>query len=243
MASAPPAITGAATAGEMLTATHGGWSNSPTSYAQTWQRCDSSGSACGAIATGETYRLTADDVGHTLRVREIASNSAGAGDAATSAATAVVKADSTGGGGGAGGGGTGGGGTGGTGGGGAGGTNGGGGGGTPPAPELVRATTSGTVVRVTISCVAACQVQITITVTETLRRGKVISISRKRKLVIGKATATLTAGQRRTVRVSLNKAGRKLLAGRKRFKARLAVSQAGSTVSRATLTFRRKQRK
>ncbi len=244
VASAPPSITGTTTDGQFLTAVHGTWSNSPTSYTDTWQRCSSTGSDCVPLsgAGGLSYQLTSADVGHTLRVAETASNAVGSGNAATSAATAVVKADSTGGGGGTGGGETGGDGTGGTGGGGPGGTDGGGGGGTPPAPALVRATTSGTVVRVTISCVAACQVQITITVTETLRRGKVISISRKRKLVIGKATATLTAGQRRTVRVSLNKAGRKLLASRKRFKARLAVSQAGSTVSRATLTFRRKQR-
>jgi len=81
-------------------------------------------------------------------------------------------------------------------------------------------------------------------VTETLRRGKVIAISAKRrKVVIGKAAATLVAGQRRTVSVSLNKAGRKLLAGRRRFRARLAIRQAGRTTASAALTFRRKPRR
>ena len=247
VASAPPAITGTTTDGQLLTTTHGTWSNNPTSYTDAWLRCDSAGSACSAIpgALGLSYRLTSADVGHTIRVQESASNAAGTGDPATSAATAVVKAAQTGGGGGGtgggGAGGTGGTGGGGAGGGGAGGTGGGGGGGggPAPAPALVRATTSGALARVTISCAAACQITLTITVTETLRHGKVIAVSaRKRKLVIGKASATLTAGQRRTVRVTLNKAGRKLLAGRRRLKARLAVSQTGGPVTRTTLSFR-----
>ena len=94
MASAPPTITGTTTAGDLLSATHGAWSNSPTSYTETWQRCNSSGGACVAIsgASGESYRLTADDVGHALRVREIASGLGGTGAPAVSPATAVVKA-------------------------------------------------------------------------------------------------------------------------------------------------------
>ena len=236
VASAPPAITGTARAGDLLTATHGTWANGPTSYTDTWQRCNNAGSICTPIAgaNGLSYRPTALDVGYTLRVSETASNSAGTSAPAASAPTALVQAAPTGGGrhrrrGG-------------TGGGGAGGTGGGGGGGGPaPAPALVRATTSGPLARVTVSCAAACRLTLTITVTETLRRGKVIAVSaKKRKVVIGKATTTLAAGQSRTVRVSLNKAGRKLLAGRRRFKARLAVSQAASPVSRATLTFRRR---
>ncbi len=246
VASAPPAITGTATAGQLLTATHGTWTNSPTSYLDDWQQCNNAGTACTPIpgASGLTYRLTNGDIGHTLRIQEIASGPGGSGAPATSAATPIVNAAPAAGGGG---GGTGGGGGGGTGGGGT--TGGGGGGGAPPgggpapAPALVRATTSGPLARVTISCVAACRLTLTITVTETLRHGKIVAVSaKKRKVVIGKAAATLAAGQRRTVRVSLNKAGRKLLASRRRFKARLAVSQAGSPVSRATLTFRRKPR-
>ena len=243
VASAPPVITGTARAGELLTATHGTWSGSPTSYTDTWQRCSNSGSVCSPIsgASGLTYRLAASDVGYTIRVAETATGPGGTGAPTTSAPTAIVQSAPTGGGGGSGGAGGGG-----TGGGGTGGSGGGGTGGTGPAgpPVRVRSTTSGPLARVTISCVAACRLQITITVIKTLRRGKVIAVSaRKRKVVIGKATATLAAGQSRTVRVSLNKAGRKLLSGRRRFKARLAVSQAGNPVSLATVTFRRKQRK
>jgi hypothetical protein len=236
VSSAPPAITGTAAAGELLSATQGSWTNGPTSYTETWQRCSTTGSACVPIpgAGGLTYRLTGSDVGYTLRVEETATGLGGTGGPARSAATAIVQGPT--GGGGAGGGGAGG--TGGTGGGGGAATP--GGGGTAPAPKLVRAITSGPVARVSITCVASCRLILTITVTETLRRGNVIAVgARKRKVVIGKTTATLTAGESRTVRVSLNRAGRELLAGRRRFRARLTVSQAGSTISSRTLTFRR----
>ena len=89
----PPSITGAPTQGQTLTEVHGSWSNSPTSYTYQWQDCDSSGAHCKSIsgATGQTYTLAASDVGSTIRVLETASNSGGAGTAATSAATAVVS--------------------------------------------------------------------------------------------------------------------------------------------------------
>ena len=210
VASAPPAITGTARVGELLTATHGTWANSPTSYTDTWQRCANAGSICNPIAgaNGLTYRPTAHRRRlHAARLRDRQQLRRHERPGHLGAHRAREAAPTGGGGGGTGEGG------GGTGGGGAGGTGGGGGGGGPaPAPALVRATTSGPLARVTVSCVAACRLTLTITVTETLRRGKVIAVSaRKRKVVIGKATATLTAGQSRTVRVSLNKAGRKLL--------------------------------
>jgi len=74
----------------------------PTSYVDTWHRCDGAGGACTQIpgALGLTYRLTSADVGHTLRAQETAGNPAGSGVTATSGATAVLKAAPTGGGGG-----------------------------------------------------------------------------------------------------------------------------------------------
>ena len=85
---APPTISGTAQQGQMLTALDGSWTNSPTSFAHQWQRCDASGSNCSAIAgaTGQTYTLTAADVGSTIRVQETASNAAGAGTPVSSAA-------------------------------------------------------------------------------------------------------------------------------------------------------------
>ena len=87
-----PSISGSASQGQTLTESHGVWSNGPTAYAYQWEDCDISGQSCSAIsgATGQTYTLTAADAGHTIRVQEIASNPGGAGQPATSAATAVV---------------------------------------------------------------------------------------------------------------------------------------------------------
>ncbi|HTW43619.1 MAG TPA: hypothetical protein VMD79_15035, partial [Solirubrobacteraceae bacterium] len=64
---------------------------SPTSYAYQWQDCNTSGEGCTNIggATSSTYKLTASDVGHTIRAVITATN-AGGSTPATSAATSVV---------------------------------------------------------------------------------------------------------------------------------------------------------
>ncbi|MGA9286131.1 MAG: hypothetical protein WBV85_11895 [Solirubrobacteraceae bacterium] len=86
-----PTIGGTSTEGKTLTATNGGWSGSPTSYAYQWQDCNSSGEGCASIAgaTHSSYKLAAADVGHTVRVAVLATNSGGS-MTATSAATGVV---------------------------------------------------------------------------------------------------------------------------------------------------------
>ena len=88
----PPTISGVAAAGQTLTESAGSWTNGPTSFSYQWEDCDTSGNGCTPIAgaTGQSYTLTASDVGATIVVQETASNAAGAGDPAPSAATAVV---------------------------------------------------------------------------------------------------------------------------------------------------------
>jgi len=80
---ARPSIAGEPTAGEELTAEEGSWTNSPTSYAYQWQRCDVDAIACGAIsgATGKTYGVRNADVGFRLRVEVTAKNANGSGSA------------------------------------------------------------------------------------------------------------------------------------------------------------------
>ena len=87
-----PTISGTAEAGQTLTATHGTWTNSPTSFTYSWTRCDTSGNGCAAIsgATARIYTATDTDVGHTIRVAVAAHNSSGAGHA-TSAPTSIVS--------------------------------------------------------------------------------------------------------------------------------------------------------
>jgi YVTN family beta-propeller protein len=89
---APPTIEGTAQQSQALNEAAGTWTNSPTGYGYQWLRCDAKGEGCVAIggATSQTYVAVAEDVGHTLSVRETASNAGGAGSPATSAATALV---------------------------------------------------------------------------------------------------------------------------------------------------------
>lgn len=90
---AAPSISGTIEEGEALTEHHGSWSGNPSSYSYAWEDCDGSGKNCTEIsgATGNTYTLRSSDVGHTIRVIETASNSAGSGSPATSAPTGVVQ--------------------------------------------------------------------------------------------------------------------------------------------------------
>ncbi len=89
---APPIVSGTPQQGQMLTASTGTWSGSPTSYAYQWRRCDAGGSNCAAItaATSSVYLVQPADVGGRLVARVTASNAGGAGLPADSAATAVV---------------------------------------------------------------------------------------------------------------------------------------------------------
>jgi hypothetical protein len=93
---AEPTISGAAVQGQTLQADHGTWSGStPITYKYQWLRCDSLGSNCTQIKgeTSAARTISADDVGHRLRVRVTASNSAGSATAESNA-TNVVTASS-----------------------------------------------------------------------------------------------------------------------------------------------------
>jgi hypothetical protein len=92
-----PTITGTAVEGQTLTEVHARWSTPPASYAYQWARCDSSGNHCQSIskATTQTYRLTAADVGFTIRVGESARDAEGAVTPSESEPTAVVKAQAS----------------------------------------------------------------------------------------------------------------------------------------------------
>jgi subtilisin family serine protease len=88
-----PTISGTAQTGQTLSAGSGTWSESPSSYAYQWQRCNSSGASCTAIAaaTAQSYTVASADVGSTLRVALTASNSAGASAPASSTQTALIQ--------------------------------------------------------------------------------------------------------------------------------------------------------
>jgi hypothetical protein len=87
----PPTISGTPAVGQTLTASNGTWTNSPTSYAYQWQRCNGGGKKCAPIAgaTQQTYTLVAADAGKTIVVAVTAKNASGAATA-QSVPTATV---------------------------------------------------------------------------------------------------------------------------------------------------------
>jgi len=93
----PPSITGAAVAGNTLTAVLGKWTYQSTpTYTYQWLVCDASGAGCSAIKseTTTTFPIGQAQIGHTIRVIVTAHNADGA-TAATSNPSAVVKAGSS----------------------------------------------------------------------------------------------------------------------------------------------------
>lgn len=93
VSSSAPTIAGSAVAGEVLTEGHGTWSSGPSRYEYQWERCDSTGTGCQAIAqaTAQTYLLVTADVASAVRVRETAINETGAGSPVSSSTTATVR--------------------------------------------------------------------------------------------------------------------------------------------------------
>jgi hypothetical protein len=91
-----PSISGSARDGSLLSASHGSWTGSPTSYAYQWERCDAQGGSCADIggATSDHYTAQTADVGHRLRVQVTATNSSGSG-VAVSRPTGVVQPTGT----------------------------------------------------------------------------------------------------------------------------------------------------
>jgi hypothetical protein len=86
-----PHIKGRARVGSKLSGSRGSWSFSPTGFRYQWLRCSAHGRNCSSIrhATHPTYKLTRADVGHRLRLRVTATNSAGS-KAASSATSGRV---------------------------------------------------------------------------------------------------------------------------------------------------------
>jgi GH25 family lysozyme M1 (1,4-beta-N-acetylmuramidase) len=69
--STPPSIVGPPEAGKLLSAVPGVWNGGkPLAFTYQWRQCDAGGGNCVDIAgaTGEAYRPTAGDVGHSIRV-------------------------------------------------------------------------------------------------------------------------------------------------------------------------------
>ncbi|MHB8469252.1 MAG: GH25 family lysozyme [Gaiellaceae bacterium] len=98
-ASQPQAITspsaaGTAQVGQVLTASVGTWSGSPTAFSYAWRRCDPTGASCGVIAgaTAATYTITPGDVGATISLAVTATGPGGSQAVATPPTATVALA-------------------------------------------------------------------------------------------------------------------------------------------------------
>jgi fibronectin type 3 domain-containing protein len=95
---ANPVVTGTAKEGQTLSATGGTWTGAaPITYTFQWWRCDTNGANCSTIAnaTAAAYKLTTADVGHAVRIRVTATNSAGSTSAVSDLTTQVASASGT----------------------------------------------------------------------------------------------------------------------------------------------------
>jgi hypothetical protein len=115
----------------------------------------------------------------------------------------------------------------------------GGGASSAPSPHAGNTSATDSSVKTSVSCTGAagqsCPFTATIAVQETLRGGKLVAVtSRKRKrtsvrhitVVLGRATATVAAGATRELTVELSAAGLHLLSSRHSLPVRFTVSSA-----------------
>jgi hypothetical protein len=90
-----PSVSGNSVEGQTLTASAGSWSGYPTpTLTYQWERCDTSGQSCAAIAgaSSSSYTALSADVGATLAVTVGASNPNGSAQARSGASPVVSSA-------------------------------------------------------------------------------------------------------------------------------------------------------
>lgn len=111
------------------------------------------------------------------------------------------------------------------------------------------ATVKGKTATVPITCTGAttCDLTLTLTESETLKGGKVVSVSKvktkHRSVVVGSASAQVQAGQTGRVTISLNGIGKSLLAKHHTIHPKLSITQGATTVATTPLTFHSKKHK
>jgi hypothetical protein len=120
------------------------------------------------------------------------------------------------------------------------------------------ATTKGSVLTLSLGCAntidptATCPATVSLSVTETLKGGKVIAVtsgakrkpkSVKRTISVGGDDVTVSAGPDESVSIPLNGIGKSLLKSHHTLHASLTVTSNGQTVATQTITFKTKTKK
>jgi hypothetical protein len=224
-----PQITGTPKVGDTLTATTGNWTGEPTSFLFVWEDCpedDADPGACDqadATPSGNPkFTLTQADAGHVIRVVVIATNADGVGKA-TSDPTATVAA--------------------------------------PLNITTGSATTDGTTVSLPAHCASVgestlnpdCVVLFILTIlgggaapahdaADSARSQPIAHDAKQRRtVVVGSRRVKIPAGHRETIRITLNRTGRRLLAKHHKLKVKLTITEGRHTVSSRAITFKAKR--
>ena len=102
---------------------------------------------------------------------------------------------------------------------------------TPGRATVKHISTSGATISVRVSCTGSisCNIKLTASVRETIQSGKVIALAAstkttKKTITIASKTATIPAGSTKTIKLTLNGAGKQLLATHHPLKAKLTVT-------------------
>jgi hypothetical protein len=121
---------------------------------------------------------------------------------------------------------------------------------TPGRATVEHISTSGATISVRVSCTGntSCNIKLTASVLETIRRGKVIAVAAstkttKKTITIVSKTATIPARSTKTIKLTLNRAGKQLLAEHHPLKAKLTVTQSRKTVTSRTITLQTEKKK
>jgi Low-density lipoprotein receptor repeat class B len=199
---ADPSVSGVPSPNQTLSEVRGSWLYGPTLFADQWLRCDATGISCAPIpgASGQTYALSTSDRGFTFRVQETASNTYGSSVPATSPATSVVA--------------------------------------PPLGASLSALSTLGATASVSITCDgpsgAACTGGAVLTARERTRGRMIVGVSARRRrgppkasavtVTVGRGSVAVPVGQQTTLRIALNKTGRRLLSTLYKLPARLSVT-------------------
>jgi len=113
--------------------------------------------------------------------------------------------------------------------------------------SVARAHVSGTTASVKVRCHgttgAKCKLKLTLSVTETVKGGKVVGVSARSKrqhkvVVLATTSAKVTSGESKTYKLKLNRAGKQLLSSHRRLKTKLVASVGNVAIATQTVTFR-----
>jgi hypothetical protein len=213
-----PTITGIVAINAPLTAGNGSWSNTPTSFAYQWQVCHADGEGCFDVLgeTTSTYTPSIQDVHQTIRVQVTASNEDGSATATSAPTEPIVKAAFH--------------------------------------VTVGTAHTDGTTVVLPAECLSGnlgfvgfCQLLFLLTAQSAnagnTQRAASSAAHHAKPVIVGKLKAKLHVGKRKTVHITLNRTGRRLLAKHHTLKVKLTVSQNGKKVRTKTITFKTKAKK